>query len=93
MGRLHPTMNLQEKLITTAIFLVAYFILQFILVSTASKTDKSGTPSEQLEKSIKEAAGCFGGCLSLIFWIGLALGFIALVLYGIIKAIKYAWFF
>jgi len=29
----------------------------------------------------------------LIFWIGLVLGVIALVFFGIIKAIKYAWFF
>jgi len=81
-----------SPLITTTIFLVGFGILVLMSRSDKFKTDKPGTPSE-LEKSIEEAAGCFGGCLSLIFWIGLALGLIALVLFGIIKAIKYAWFF
>ena len=76
---LHP-------LITTTIFLVVFGILALIIKTNEEKTS-------ELEKSTEGAAGCFGAFFVLIFWIGLVLGVIALVFFGIIKAIKYAWFF
>jgi len=82
---LHP-------LITTTIFLVFFGVLVLIARNEIFKTDKPAKPSEQ-ETSIEVAAGCFGALFMFFFWIGLALGVIALVFFGLIKAVKYAWFF
>jgi len=82
---LHP-------LITTTIFLVFFGVLVLIARNEIFKTDKPAKPSEQ-ETSIEVAAGCFGALFMFFFWIGLALGVIALVFFGLIKAVKYVWFF
>ena len=104
MGRLHPTMNLltpsivavlQEPpegkpltpLVALTLVLVCFGFVG-LMIRSQEQERETGRPSSTTN-FLEGCAGCFLGIIKIAFF----LGFIALVLFGIIKAVKYAWFF
>lgn len=104
MGRLHPTMNLltpsivavlQEPpegkpvtpLVALTLVLVCFGFVG-LMIRSQEQERETGQPSSTTN-FLEGCAGCFLGIIKIAFF----LGFIALVLFGIIKAVKYAWFF